>query len=97
MPDSVTLLHLSDIQFGRFHRFPENSSEENPLDSLAERVVLDLADLKHDHDVRPDILLLTGDIAEWGKRNEFEAAAKFVRRIADALELPMTRVAVVPG
>ncbi len=97
MPDSITLLHLSDVQFGRFHRFPENSTEENPLDSLAERVVLDLAELQRNSDVRPDILVLTGDIAEWGKKNEFAAAAQFVRRIADAIELPMTRVAIVPG
>ncbi|HYI10841.1 MAG TPA: pentapeptide repeat-containing protein [Thermoanaerobaculia bacterium] len=97
MPESVTLLHLSDVQFGRFHRFPENGSEENPLDSLAERIAIDLVELREQHSVRPDLFVLTGDIAEWGRMSEFAAAAKFVRHVAAALDLPAGRIAIIPG
>jgi len=97
MPEAVTIVHLSDLQYGRFHRFPENADPANRFDSLAERLIDDLRYLREEHRVDPDLLIVTGDLAEWAKKKEFERVHSFLRRILDALSLPASRMAVIPG
>jgi hypothetical protein len=50
---SVTLLHLSDTQFGRNHRFGNLgvTAEDGKFDSLLERLKIDLGGLHNDHGV----------------------------------------------
>lgn len=102
MPDesqlerSVTILHLSDLQYGKYHRFP-GPAGGNPFDTLLERLKLDLADLRTDHGLQPDIVALTGDLAEWGMPAEFEHVAAFIRALREFLGLPMNRMAILPG
>lgn len=68
--DSITILHLSDVQFGRNHRF----GSEEPFDTLCQRLEDDLRQLADEHDLRPEIVAVTGDLAEWGRPKEFEEA-----------------------
>ncbi|MEJ2854550.1 MULTISPECIES: trypsin-like peptidase domain-containing protein [unclassified Saccharothrix] len=56
-----------------------------------ERLVEDLAD------VRPDLLIVAGDLTEHGLRSEFEQAFAWLAEVAEAVELPRDRVVVVPG
>ena len=45
MRNAITLLHISDMQFGKFHRFAEGRDGfPNPHDTLTARLI---ADLKH--------------------------------------------------
>jgi 3',5'-cyclic AMP phosphodiesterase CpdA len=67
-----TLVHLSDLHFGRVDR--------DVVEPLLESV----------HALRPDLVVVSGDLTQRAKTVEFEAAARFLRR------LPSPQV-VVPG
>lgn len=70
IPDvkSVTILHLSDLQFGKNHRFAgvDLAGLPNPYDTLLARLWEDLHRLRQNHDLQPDLLIITGDLTEWG-------------------------------
>jgi 3',5'-cyclic AMP phosphodiesterase CpdA len=58
---AVTVLHVSDTQFGAYHRFSAD-------DSLAGHLIRDVAGLIGGQGVpRPDLIVLSGDIAERGR------------------------------
>ena len=102
MPEPhVTILHLSDLQFGKNHRFAgvDLSGLTNPYDSLLERLWDDLQSLRESHGLRPDLVVVTGDLAEWAMPLELQAAREFLEKLTDAehLDLPRHRVAIVPG
>ncbi|MRG95952.1 HipA N-terminal domain-containing protein [Polyangium spumosum] len=95
MPEGkrLTLLHLSDLQFGRAHGFPAGGSPGSLVDRLAQN----LARLRDEEHVRPDLVLLSGDLAEWGLPREFEEVALFVRELARSLALDVRRFVLIPG
>ena len=72
----LTILHLSDTQFGAHHLFGGNgpTPADRAEDTLFSRLHHDLAYLAADG-LRPDLLVVTGDLAEWGLRSEFEQVA----------------------
>ena len=85
----VTVLHLSDPQFGQHHLFSDDDAFKllrDDLERLAER-----------HKVRPDVLIVTGDLAEHGKKNEFDDALAFLEELTEYLGLERHRVVVIPG
>jgi hypothetical protein len=87
---SATVLPISDTQFGRYHRFDED-------DSLAGHLVRDVVRLVPAEIPPIDLVVLSGDIAERGKRPEYEQARNFIDQICRALDLGPERVVVVPG
>jgi 3',5'-cyclic AMP phosphodiesterase CpdA len=108
MPDNaITILHVSDMQFGKYHRFAKEhpGTPPNPFDTLTQRLVDDLDYLmgvqkKHKPDVpiaKPDLIICTGDLAEWGLAKEFDQAFKFLGTVAEHLNLSRDRVIVIPG
>ncbi len=96
---SITILHLSDMQFGRHHRFGRLGlgGADERFDTLLQRVHDDLAELERSHALRPDIIALTGDLAEWGLKSEFAAVQQFAEGLAARLGLGRERVLVIPG
>lgn len=99
--ERVTILHLSDLQFGQNHRFAgiDLTGLPNHYDTLLERLWDDLQRLRENHDVQPDLVVVTGDLAEEGMKNEFVSAREFLEKLTDTahLGLPRQRVAIVPG
>ena len=89
----VTLLHLSDLHFGRHHRF---ASDDGP-NSLLERLWMDLDGLCEKDGLTPDLVVVSGDLAEFGKKAEFEQAIQFLQKLVQAIGLPTSRVIIVPG
>lgn len=87
---SATVLHISDTQFGRYHRFGDS-------DNLAGHLVRDVTRLVSGGVPPVDLVVVSGDIAERGKRPEFQQARAFVDEICRELELGPERVVVVPG
>lgn len=87
---SVTVLHVSDTQFGRYHRFDAD-------DSLAGHLIRDVAGLLAAGVPPVDLVVLSGDIAERGKRAEYAQAAAFTEKLCQELGLGADRVVVVPG
>jgi len=102
MPRSpLTVLHLSDVQFGKDHRFAgaQLTSPDDAYDTLLSRLIDDLKGLRDETGARlaPDLLLLTGDLAEWGLKTELDDALRFIRGLAGHLTLPPERVVLLPG
>jgi 3',5'-cyclic AMP phosphodiesterase CpdA len=95
----ITIVHLSDPQFGRNHRFGRlsPSAPDDSFDSLVGRLQEDLEKLQEDEGLTPDLLAVTGDLAEWGKKGEFEDVLQFLHRLAAVLGLGRERVLLVPG
>ena len=87
---SVTVLHVSDTQFGRYHRF-------DPDDSLAGYLIRDVAGLLEAGVPGPDLVVLSGDIAERSLRSEYDQATAFIEGVCAEIGLDAERVVVVPG
>jgi 3',5'-cyclic AMP phosphodiesterase CpdA len=88
---AVTVLHVSDTQFGAYHQFSAD-------DSLAGYLIRDVAGLIRDQRVpRPDLIVLSGDITERGKSGEFGQAREFLDLLCAEFGLEPERVVVVPG
>jgi 3',5'-cyclic AMP phosphodiesterase CpdA len=82
----LLLIHLSDVHFGRNHRFMPAATAagdipDEPYPSLFEKLREDLVD---DDPGCPVVVAVTGDLAEVGSYDEFKRAEVFVRELADA-------------
>lgn len=85
----LTWMHLSDL-----HVSGEDWQRDDVLDALAR----DLPELLADRELRPDLLLVTGDVATHGRREEYDGAQAVLERIAGTLGLePAEHVFMVPG
>ncbi len=96
----VTILHLSDIQYGRHH--VDKNGYRPPLYPDAdytlqlEKIKADLDILKQE-DIIPNFIAVTGDIAEWSLRSEYALAGRFLGGIAEHLDIDRRFVVMVPG
>ncbi|MGH3806045.1 MAG: metallophosphoesterase family protein [Pseudonocardiaceae bacterium] len=64
---------------------------------MFQRLHDDLDALAGNHELRPDLMVITGDLAEWDLRSEFDQVAHFLTAPTEAVELPRRHVAIVPG
>src|SRR5204863_7554472 len=95
--ESLTLLHVSDPQFGRNHRFgnlglPEPDAK---FDTLFQRLSDDLSVLEREG-VNPQLIVVSGDLAEWAKKPEFADVLEFLKLLTSRLNVPRRRVVIVP-
>src|SRR5262245_26570691 len=97
--DSITLLHVSDMQFGRNHRFgPLGALDPDAsFDTLLQRLIDDLGALKKDHGLSPQLVVASGDLAEMGLPKEFEDARQLLVKLTEFLGLSRDRAVIVPG
>jgi WD40 repeat protein/3',5'-cyclic AMP phosphodiesterase CpdA len=103
--NSITILHISDVQFGRNHRFGnlaaggvDDDDADTQFDTLFMRLDTDLKGLiEKDPRMKPQMIVVSGDLAEWGRRTEFRDALEFLDRLTKGLEVPRRRVVIVPG
>lgn len=86
-------VHLSDIHFGQ----DRGGSEVFTYDDVKERLIEDAATQIAKLGGRAAGLLVTGDIAYAGKRHEYDSAAAWLDRLAQAIGCEKTDVQVVPG
>jgi HipA-like protein len=90
---SITLLHLSDLQFGPHHRFERSDAPGGLLHRLRD----DLARMRDEEGLRPDLVLLTGDLTEYGLKSQFAEMLSFAHGLVEVTELPPRRIVMVPG
>jgi WD40 repeat protein len=86
--EPLSILHVSAP------RFRTDGDEDQALFDYLRR---DLATLADDHGLRPDLLVVTGDLADGGLPGEYRRAFGFVARVAGYAGIPRQHVAVVPG
>ena len=89
----MNILHLSDIHFGRDK---SNSTDHFERKSeILDKLINTLGTL--DEDMKPDLVLVTGDIAWTGKISEFDEAYEWFRRLKTALNLGDGSFIFCPG
>lgn len=82
------ILHISDLHINTKEHFDRSVV----LDPLIERVKTDMRS-----GFQPEIVVVTGDIAATGIKNEYEMAEKFFKDLRSALGLSVERLFIVPG
>ena len=100
----LTILHVSDLSFGAAaENLPAvggslaRGHAERAGHPLFGRLHRDLAVLAEEHDIRPDILVVAGGLASQGLPSEFREAMSAIGALAEAVDIPRGRVAIVPG
>ncbi|WP_322763234.1 pentapeptide repeat-containing protein, partial [Frankia sp. Cr2] len=95
----VTVLHISDTQFGAHHVFGRAGLTEadRAHSSLFGRLHDDLRGRADTEGLRPDLVVLTGDLAETGDDGEFDQVYDFLVALAESLELDRNRFVLIPG
>ncbi|MCX4242255.1 pentapeptide repeat-containing protein [Paraliomyxa miuraensis] len=101
----LTLLHISDPQFGHHHREAHGiTAADREHDTLRARLVHDLLELRdpvsqsdRGEPVRPDLVIVTGDLSEWARPSELRAFESFAAGLMDDLGLPRERLVLVPS
>lgn len=88
---AVTWLHLSDLHFGR--------PDATDFDRMAvlRGFVEHVRELRDSGEWAPDLIFVTGDIANRGADEEYKQASAFFDDLLAATQLPKTRMFVVPG
>ncbi len=96
---SINILHLSDIQYGRHHVDKDDKRQRLYPDGNYTPQLLKMKDSLDilASDVRPNFIVVTGDIAEWSLRSEYQLAEEFIGGIADHLHIDRRYVMMVPG
>ncbi|MBI4508970.1 MAG: metallophosphoesterase [Deltaproteobacteria bacterium] len=86
---ALTWLHVSD-----FHFEPDSSFERiKVLDALLDRI----REYRRQGSWVPDLIFVTGDVANRGADREYDRATEFFDRLLDAAGLDKSRLFVVPG
>ncbi|GLZ76326.1 hypothetical protein Afil01_11330 [Actinorhabdospora filicis] len=84
-----TVLQLGGTRF---------AGEDGPeAETLAEQVLADLARLEHDHDARPNLLVVCGNLTANARPREFDVARRYLSALAEPLGLTGEQIVVVPG
>jgi len=91
---AVTILHLSDIQLGRHHHFAD---DDGGFATFRRRLCDDLDQLARESGLKPDLVVLTGDLTTGGGKSEFEQVAVFGEELLAYLGLGTDRLLFVPG
>src|SRR5262249_50975754 len=83
---AITVLHLSDTHFGAHHGFGTTglTAADRAQSSLFGRLHEDLAALAETEGLRPDLVVVAGDLAETGAESEFDQAYDFLVALAGA-------------
>lgn len=87
-PQQLQILHISDLHVSE----DENFDRSVVLDPLIDRVKKD-----REAGLKPEIVMVSGDIADKGIRREYELAKAFFNDLLAALELSDQKLFVVPG
>ena len=83
------MLHLSDIHFGRYHEFNDASIKLQDV----------LGNHLRDHIIRqkPNICVISGDLASESRVSDYKQAKDFIHFIAKELKLSPNQMIIVPG
>ena len=97
---NLTILHLSDIQYGRHHVDKDTKREplypDSNYNAQLKKMIVDL-DILAKNNVKPNFIVISGDIAETSILQEYKLAENFIRGIASHLKIDRRYVIMVPG
>lgn len=83
-----TILHMSDIHFGKHHALKNQLQIEDLITAVLEKICA-----KSD----VDVVVISGDLSSVGEEREFNLAKDFLHTVAETLKLSLDRFVIVPG
>lgn len=89
----MLFLHLSDIHFREF----EFGSAQDPHYGTRRRMVEDIDAQFQKFGEAPDRILISGDIAFSGQKQEYDFAREWLDELCDSIGIPHDAVVLVPG
>jgi len=94
---SLTILHLSDLQYGNNHPFGIGDAATANSGSLFTKMADDLKSLVVDAGGRVDCIVVSGDLTERGTPSEFAQAFAFLNQLCGVLGVESSKVVLIPG
>jgi len=89
----MVILHLSDIHFGRDNpRYKVKGEFQNK-----KNILRDLLISIKDNAMKPDHIIVTGDVAWFGKKEDFDEALLWFRELLDITKLSGSDITFCPG
>lgn len=89
----MKILHLSDIHFGRdYPKYGESGKFDDK-----DRILKELIDCISRMEEKPEHIIVTGDIAWWGKKNDFDEANIWFKSLLEKLSLNGNDITFCPG
>src|SRR5438874_1913004 len=88
---SLRILHVSDLH----ERGPREGEVWRRRRVLGPAWEQNLNELLQEDQI--DLICFTGDVADWGKPEEYQAATDFFENLLSYLNLPKERLFIVPG
>jgi hypothetical protein len=90
------ILQISDTQFGRDHAF--SSTDPRSTQSLFTQLKRGIEKGFESYDLpHPNIIVISGDIANWAQPSEYESAKEFIEALCGFLRIDTQNVVLVPG
>ncbi len=91
-PDSVVILHLSDLHFGRkYKKVADDDAKELILASLLQEIASLPAEWK------PNVICISGDIGNYGLAADYDLAEIWIRKLLGLLDLTSGDLFLCPG
>lgn len=89
----MIILHLSDIHFGRDNpQYNVRGKFDNK-----KKILQDLLISIRDNEIRPDHIVVTGDVAWFGKKKDFDEAVEWFRELLNVTNLLGSDITFCPG
>ena len=92
----VRILHLTDIHFGKDHKFNPDGADHHYHTGINFTSNL-ISDINNKIQEPPDIVVISGDITSIGSAQEFTEARNFIDNIKQAFGLDVKRFIIIPG
>jgi WD40 repeat protein/transcriptional regulator with XRE-family HTH domain len=91
---AITVLHLSDLMLA-----PDQilGAPVTSWPDLLGAICTDLSQIDDSYNVRPDVVVVSGNLALSGRNREFDLVKEFLEGLAGHLRIGLDRVAIVPG
>lgn len=90
----MKILHLSDIHFGRNYECYDIKDKFDNKEKILDELINCIAKLDN---LKPEHIVVTGDIAWNGKKNEFDEAYQWFKRLLDATGLTGKDITICVG
>lgn len=87
--DTLTWLHISDLHF--------HASQAYDTSTLQRALLRDITERFEQDGLRPDLILISGDVGFSGKSNEYSLAQVFFDDLLRVTNLPKDRLFLTPG
>jgi len=87
--DKISILHLSDLHF--------NKENEYEIKTVLDSLIADIKKLKDDDKIHPSFVVISGDIANEGKKSDYDLALSWLNKLIKIFDVDKDKVFIVPG